>query len=192
MHPATRRRAWARGTSLIEAMIAMSVLLIGLGGFASLQALIVRANHFSKRMAQGSAMAADLAQNVKLWSYNDPRLAALATVKDLDAPAVKGNWDMGREEKAAVTAQFSEKAGDPNASNPGALATNYQGLSGDIDEDGQLDFIRYWNVYDTDLTNDGTPNGKLVQIIVRWKEPGYGFRQVTSVAFKLNPSAMLQ
>jgi type II secretory pathway pseudopilin PulG len=185
-------RAAQRGTSILEAMIAMAIVLVGLLGFAGLQIVTSRANQFNKRMSQATAVAMDLAENVKRWPYTDPRLETTALVASLEDESIEDSWDLGRSADLETKQHFSDKVSDPNASSSGALETGYQGVSTDADGDGQADFTRYWNVYALDVGSSGTPNGKLVQIIVRWKEPGFGFRQVTTVAFKPNPQSIFQ
>ena len=126
-----------------------------------------------------------------MLSYTDPRLTPLTTLSGSSAmsnAAITGTWDLGTGGTTSYQAQYSDLAGDPNASNPGALATNYQGLSSDVNRDGVPDFIRYWNVYAIDLASSGTPNGLFIQIIVRWKQPGFGYRQITASKFKRNPT----
>lgn len=188
----TLRRA-PRGTSMIEAMVAMGVLLVGLLGFASLQVVTVRANHYNKRVSQASALANDLVENVRLWGYLDTRLTSLGNVTSAEAAAVKDKWDMGRAQAASYTAQYGDAPDDANATNQNALGATYPGIKGELDpyHDGP-EFFRYWNVFGLDTDGDGNPNGKLVQVIVRWKEPAYGYRQITTMAFKPDPQAMLQ
>lgn len=181
-----------RGTTLVEAMVAMTMMLIALLGLASLQQVVSRSSQFGRRMSQASALANDLQGNVRQWDYNDSRLTSSASVTATDATAVTSQWDLGHNTASSYTVQFSDKAGDTNASTPDALGTTYQGLPADIDGDGSADYTRYWNVYAVDLGGTGVPNGKLVQIIVRWKEPLFGYRQVTSSAFKANPAYALQ
>jgi hypothetical protein len=99
---------------------------------------------------------------------------------------------MGNRASSSYTAQYSDKALDSNASTPAALGAGYQGLSSDVDGDGVADFTRYWNVFRVNMGAGGAENGKLVQIIVRWKEPGFGYRQVTTSTFKHNPAYIFQ
>ena len=186
--PMRRKR---RGFTMIEAMITMAVLVIAFTGFATLQVIGVQANYFGDRLVQASELSTDLAENIERWPYTDSRLTPLLTLSGpnaLSSTAITGSWDLGTASATSYRAQYSDLANDPNASNPGALATNYQGLSSDVNGDGIPDFIRYWNVYAIDLSNSGTPNGLLVQIIVRWKQPGFGYRQVTVSKFKRNPT----
>lgn len=182
-----RRRRGARGTTLLEAMVAMAVVLVGILGFFGLQVVTSKANTFSRRMAQASAIANDLSENVKRWNYTDARLspASMVTVTALDdASKVQPGWDLGRKVAPTPTPQFSDAD----------LGAGFQGLPVDVDGDGKADFFRYWNVYGADLggAGGGTASGKLVQIVVRWEEGGVGFRQVTSMAFKPNPSFIFQ
>jgi type II secretory pathway pseudopilin PulG len=184
------RGARRRGTTLIEAMIAMVVIAIGMLGFMGLQVVTARSNRFNKLMVQASAMATDLAENAKRWDYAaDSRLVPFKAVTSPEVPEVEVRWDMGRADEVdtAARAQFSDTPGDVNAENPGALGTNYQGLPAEFDVDGdkvERVFRRYWTVYSVN-------NGKLVQIVVRWKEPGFGWRQVTSVTFRPDPRATI-
>lgn len=193
MSERTQKSGAPRGFTLIESLITMVVLIIAFLGFATLQLVGVQANYFGDRLVQASQLATDLAENVRRWPYTDPRLTPLSTIVGPSAisdPRITGSWDLGTSLSTASTVQYSDLANDPNATNPGALGTNYQGLSSDVNGDGVPDFTRYWNVYAVDLSNSGTPNGLLVQIIVRWKQPGFGYRQVTTTAFKSNPSSV--
>ncbi len=193
MSERTQKSGAPRGFTMIESMITMVVLIIAFLGFATLQLVGVQANYFGDRLVQASQLATDLTENVRRWPYTDPRLTPLSTITGPSAisdPSITGNWDLGTSLATSSKVQYSDLANDPNATNPGALGTNYQGLSSDVNGDGVPDFTRYWNVYAIDLSNSGTPNGVLVQIIVRWKQPGFGYRQVTATAFKSNPTSV--
>ena len=193
MKKPTKESNLARGFTLIEAMITMAVLVIAFTGFATLQVIGVQANYFGDRLIQASELATDLAENIERWSYTDSRLTPLSTLSGSTAmsnAAITGTWDLGTGATTSYRVQYSDLAADPNANNPGALATNYQGLSSDVNADGIPDFFRYWNVYAIDLSNSGTPNGLFIQIIVRWKQPGFGYRQITASKFKRNPTSV--
>ncbi len=71
----TRRRA-QRGTTLLEAMIAMVVLLLGALGVIGINNLGLRLNDSARRMTRATAIAQDLVDNIALWSWGDARLAA--------------------------------------------------------------------------------------------------------------------
>jgi len=191
MNDRTKKSGPSRGFTIIEAIITMAVMVVAFTGFATLQVIGVQANYFGDRLIQASELATDLAENIERWSYTDPRLTPSTTLTGSSAmsnAAITGTWDLGTGSTTSYQPQFSDLAGDPNSSNPGVLATNYQGLSSDVNRDGVPDFIRYWNVYAIDLASSGTPNGLFIQIIVRWKQPGFGYRQITASKFKRNPT----
>jgi Tfp pilus assembly protein PilV len=186
MKPSLSSRA-AQGFTLIEAMIAMGVLLVSALALASMQTMTTRTNRFGDRMVQASALANDLAESVQRWDYSDSRLAAEDDVTAFDASGVADKWDLGTDETPSYSPQFSDAVSGSHASTEDALGASYTGLSSDVDRDGTADFTRYWNVHTVHFSGGAMEDGKLVQIIVRWKEPGVGYHQVTTSAFKRNP-----
>ena len=185
-----------RGATIIEAMVSLVVLAIGMLGLASLQIVGVRANFFGKQLGTASELALDLAEGAARWDYTDARLApnVPASVNSTNDSTVTARWDLGRADAVPSTAkhQFGEMPGDTNCTTANALAlgtTTYKGLSGDVLRDASYQFRRYWTVYNVDFSNLGTPQGKLVQIVVRWKEPGLGWRQVQMSSYIPNPTA---
>jgi prepilin-type N-terminal cleavage/methylation domain-containing protein len=199
MMPRPRHQDRARrGFTILEAMIALVVMAIGLLGLASLQVVGVRANHFGRKMALASSLVRDLADNVQRWDYGDARLATpRPVVTSTTDSSITTRWDMGRATAAGYTADYAEQAGDANATNQGQLTgTNYDGLLATrIDPDYAttstvpVGVKRYWNVFSLDVSGSGSSQGKLVQIIVRWREPGLGMRQITGSTFRPNPAA---
>lgn len=186
MHARSPRTS-ARGFTLIEAMISMAVLLVSALALASMQVMGTRTNRLGDRMVQASALATGFGDSIQLWAYDDPRLNMLTTVTDTNDPAIASKWDLGSAAATGYTVEYSDLAGDTNATNPGALGATYRGLSADVDRTAPNDFIRYWNVYGINLTGGAGEDGKLIQIIVRWKEPGVGWHQVTQSTYKRNP-----
>lgn len=177
----------AQGFTLIEALITMSVLIIAFLGLASLQIVGAQTNFFGNRMLQASSLATDLGENMHVWQYNDSRLTPLFTVSSTNDPAIL-SWNLGSAITTPYILEYSDLNPDPNATNAGAQGPSYQGLSTDVDKDGGADFFRYWNVYNVDIGTTGIPQGKLIQIIVRWKQPGAGYHQVTTAVYKRNPA----
>ena len=198
MTPMTpHKRSFARGFTMIEALVALVIMLIGLLGLASLQVVGVRSNHFGRKMALSAILMRDLADSVQRWDYNDARLNAPRTiVTSTTDPTITSRWDMGRGTTASYIADYAEQAGDANGALQGQLtAANYTGLlATSVDADygaaatTPLGLKRYWNVFTVDVTGSGDEAGKLVQIIIRWKEPGLGMRQITGSTFRPNPS----
>lgn len=179
------------GFSIVEALVGLVVLSIGSLGLTALQLHAVRATTFAASVVQATELASDLTENAKRWPYGDARLVARAAVQSTTDAAVTAFWDPGRG-ALPQKASFGEKPGDPDADTAGALGANYQGLSGDVARDGSWMFRRYWNVFDVDLNGSGVAQGKLVQVIVRWREPGVGERQVTVSTYKANVGALFQ
>jgi type IV pilus modification protein PilV len=197
IHITYKNRSAALGFTMIEALVSLAVMLVGLLGLASLQVVGVRSNHFGRKMALSSVLMHDLADSVQRWDYNDARLTApRAIVTSTTDSTITSRWDMGRGTTAGYTADYAEQAGDANATNQGQLtAANYTGLlAANVDKDfgnastAALGIRRYWNVFSVDVTGNGSENGKLIQIIVRWKEPGLGMRQITGSTFRPNPA----
>lgn len=184
-----------RGFTLLESFIALAVLAIGMMGLLQLTAVGVRANFMGKRMAEAEELAHDLAEQVTHWDYSDARLAvgsgnlgitALDSTKITQTPFTT-SWDLGRSDATAYKVQYAEMPGDGNAVSANALTLGvvaYAGVSGDVAKDGSYIFNRYWNVYSFN-------GGKLVQIFVRWKEPGFGWREVAVSTFKIPPFLFL-
>jgi Tfp pilus assembly protein PilV len=198
MTPLSQRRSVARGFTMLEALIALVIMLVGLLGLASLQVVGVHSNHFGRKMALAAVLMHDLADSVQRWDYTDARLTAPRTIVTSTTDAtITSRWDMGTGTTASFTADYGELAGDANATSAGQLTSaNYTGLlSANLDHDyadpttAALGMRRYWNVFTLDVSGGGAAQGKLVQIVVRWKEPGWGMRQITGSTFRPNPSA---
>ena len=189
----TDPRRGERGFSIIEGLVAAVIMLVGLLGLASLQIVGVRATHFGKKMAFASQLALDLAQQAERWNYaaeSAPggRLIPLALVTSTSAASVQATWDWSGATHSGF--QYTPEYAEQNdaATYRSALGA-WSGLSAvALDPD----LRRYWNVYDVDLLNTGNAQGKLVQIIVVWKEPNLGWRQITSSVYLSNPAAALQ
>ena len=189
----TPSRKWDRGFSIIEGMMAALIMLVGLLGLASLQVVGVRSTHFAKKMALASQFARDLAEQAERWNYATEsiaggRLVALSQVTSTTAAAITSTWDWAGDNHVGnlYTPEYAEQA--DTATNPSALGA-WTGLTAAALDP---DLHRYWNVYDVDLLGTGAAQGKLVQILVVWKEPNLGWRQITTSVFLTNPAAALQ
>lgn len=198
----------ARGFTLIEAMVAMTVMAIGLLGLASLQVVGVRATFMATRMAGASALAQDLAENMNRWPYDDTRLAATrSSISDLSS--LDATSDLGRNVALPYTPDFGEGAsgqwtcGTCSPTTPSATTNNalgvYAGVRSPTDSGAGTNlYDRYWNVYPMSGSN-GT--GKAIQIIVRWPEGNFGvdangnptakYRQIVLNTFKADPNSLV-
>jgi prepilin-type N-terminal cleavage/methylation domain-containing protein len=198
-----------RGFSLIEAMIASAVMLIGLLGLAGLQIVGMRSNNLGKRMSQASLLAQDLVQNMQVWQYTDARLIPQASAtpahtgsySDTNHADIAKFWELqniatptSNVDGTAVTFDYTD--GASGAAQVSQLSANYGGVLSPVDTSlpsgEQTIFQRYWNVFLVDLTSSGTPQGKLVQVVVRWKEANLGYRQVSTSFYKLDPTGFNQ
>lgn len=71
-----RHRRGERGTTLLEAMIATAVLMIGAMGVATAAKVGVTQNADARKILRGTAIAQELVQQISLWRWDDVRLAA--------------------------------------------------------------------------------------------------------------------
>jgi prepilin-type N-terminal cleavage/methylation domain-containing protein len=202
---AHRRRRTHRGFSLIEAMVASVVMLVGLLGLAGLQVVGMRANNLGKRMAQASLLAQDLVQNMQLWQYTDSRLtpqgsaspAHTGLYSDTNHSDIARFWELRNSaaltsnvDGSLVTFDFADAAA--GAAQVNQLNANYGGVLSPVDltlpAGEQTIFQRCWNVFLIDMNGSGQAQGKLVQVVVRWKEPNFGYRQVNTSFYKYDPT----
>lgn len=178
----------ARGVTLVELMISMTVLTIGMLGMAQMQLVAVRSKEMGHNTALASALSHDLAENMSSWRYNDSRLAASDTITSLGDTKVSSRLNLPPDVTldSSLKFDFAEAPSDANATTSSALGTAYQGTRGDVKVTGKLDFVRYWSVYNFNPGGAGKENGKLIVVVTRWREAGLGMRQVATTVFKAN------
>jgi len=169
------RRAPARGFTLVEAMVAMAVLLIGTLGLISLHTVGVRMNADARIMTQATDIAQDLVTQMQGWNYTtDPRLLNVNPANDAD---------------------FSDTAFDFQTLDV-VTAANYDHEEGELEPNGwtgiptatvqALGFTRYWNIAEVDFDQNGVLQGRRVAVIVRWGEVGR-WRRIVLVTYLQNP-----
>src|SRR5512147_3246438 len=73
-----------RGGTLIEAMIAMMVMLTGAAAMAGLHRQALYFNGDGRKLTRASALAADLLANLERLDYNDPLLGNANASNDAD------------------------------------------------------------------------------------------------------------
>jgi type IV pilus assembly protein PilV len=74
-----RRRGTAHGTTLIEVMVAMSVLFFGLLGMMRLQIWGLNSNQGARANTIATQLGRELASGLERLPFHDPRLAATAS-----------------------------------------------------------------------------------------------------------------
>jgi type II secretory pathway pseudopilin PulG len=168
-----------RGTTLLEGMIAMAVLMIGAMGAISAQKIGVQTNADARRLTRASAVAQDLVDQIALWPYGDPRLQNANPANDADL---------------GDTAQAFENPAPPADHGEADLGAGFAGLSTAEIQDG-FRFERFWNVaYVDDADGDGVPDAARIAVIVRWPVGGIGanqrFRRIVAFSTKHNPAEL--
>jgi type IV pilus assembly protein PilV len=81
-----RKLSDRKGFSLIELLVAITVLSVGLLAVAGLQGTAMRANSAANRMSAAASLAQEVMEDVTSWGIADPRLhvTAAEVVYDLD------------------------------------------------------------------------------------------------------------
>lgn len=183
-----------RGLTLIETVVAFTILLLAMVGVIQLMLVSSRTSQFAHRLASASAVAHDLLENMALWDYDDPRLVAKETLSTQDGQTAVTDFNFTRHEATPQERPHYGERNDGVAQESAALHSDdlpYKGVSAD---DGAVlpELSRYWNVYALDPAGDGVEAGKIILVGVRWLEDGVGYRHVTASSFKANDRVFAQ
>lgn len=178
-----------RGTTLVEAMVAMAVLVLGAAGMINLHNHGVRTEAQSRRITRAAAIAQDLASQIELWPYDDARLTNDVPENDglLGDPSYLFECQDGATAAACEADPVGAKLADHGEADleKGGLAWN--GLSGQAIDGYQ----RFWNVaYLDDSNGNGTPDAARVAVVVRWRSglTSGTWRRVVFVTTRPNPA----
>jgi hypothetical protein len=177
-----------RGTTLLEAMIAMVVLLIGAIGVTGAHRQGLRLASDARRITRASAIAQDLVDQIALWPYTDPRLWQANAGND----GVIGDPGQAFETTADV-AGLCDRGETVSGTllNGGLTAggTTWNGIPGGVISSYSPPFERYWNVsYVDDDDGDGVWDAVRIAVIVRWGDPESGYRRIVTFTSKANPA----
>lgn len=178
-----RARAVARGSTLIEVIAAVAVMLIGAAGMAGLNKMGLRLDGDGRRITRATAIAEDLAQQIALWPYNDARLTNANAANDDNIGDVgfllEGNTD--------PTAHVDHSDADLTAG--GHI---WNGIpTAEIQASG---FERYWNVSFNDpaspgnlldANTNGVADGKRIAVVVRYRNET-GWRRIVVLTHKIS------
>lgn len=169
-----------RGTTLIEVMVALAIVMFGAAGVIALQRTSVALMGDARRTTRATAYAQDLATQLQLWDYTDSRLADRTDHNDEDTGDTAGAFMVTKLPVTENIADYGESdLGNANVLDPGYLIDN--GLDGQPME-------RFWNVTDLgDANGNGKSDGKLIAVIVRWPHQS-GWRRVVLMLSRKNPA----
>lgn len=174
-----------RGSTLVEVMAAIGVMMIGAAGVAGLNSMGLRIDGDGRRLTRATAIAEDLAQQIQLWPYTDPRLANANAANDDDI----GDTTFQAERLADVSGIVDHAEADLTAG-----GTAWFGIPAvDLQGNG---YERYWSVSLNDPGNPGAlldsnsnvvPDGMRVAVMVRWPHLGT-WRRIVVYVTKVNPA----
>jgi type II secretory pathway pseudopilin PulG len=173
---ATRPNRTQRGITLLENMLAMAVLLIGATGVAGIQRQSTAFLGDSRKITRAATFAGDLAAQIQLWDFDDPRLV---------------NPDLGNDADLGDSAFQFQVLGPPPADHGEGDLTlggrTWAGLPRALLDANGME--RYWNVSYVDVDSNGNaiPDAVRVAVIVRWRT-GSGWRRIVVPVVKVNPA----
>jgi hypothetical protein len=176
-------RAKARGNSLVEVIAAVGVMLVGAAGVAGLNRMGLRADGDGRRITRATAIAEDLAQQLQLWPYGDPRLANVRPTNDDDI----GDTAFALEQNAVATGFVDH--GEASLTLNGAVWNGIPSTGFN-----PLEYERYWNVSFNDPAapgnlldenRNGVADGMRIAVIVRYRNET-GWRRVVLLTTKVS------
>src|SRR5574342_770848 len=168
----------SRGTTLLEAMIAMVVLLIGAIGVIGAHRQGLRLASDARRLTRASAIAQDLVDQIALWPYpvpgGDQRLARGPR------SAIPDN-DIGDSNFLFETGASTSTLADHDDNDLTLGGTQWNGIPTAVIQGTAPRFERYWNVaYIDDMDGDGVWDLARIAVIVRWVEGASTYRRIVA------------
>lgn len=173
-----------RGTSLIEAMAAMVVFVIGIIGVMQMNVLASQQNNMARSQTAASKIARDLADAFERIPYDHPLLTKNSTL-DVDSPDFV-NLDQEVANRWLLKDLATAPAGRPLLGAAEAIMES---------EGGGTFYEVGWRAREFVTPDPITPGRQLysrrIAIMVRYPTPG-GIRQVTVWAIKFDPTEVLK
>jgi hypothetical protein len=183
----------ARGSALLEAMIALTILLVGMLGMAQLQFVGLTANQGSRANTTASEYAADLLSSLKKLPWADARLNSAVAPTNLVAGAPNPWGSMLAVAPAggtcpAGTHSYTELAPWPGPANTAPAAV----LEPDPLNLGTPLYKRCWMVWDYQApSGSAVVPTKLIAIAVMYRERTLpALREVVVYGQLMNPLAL--
>ncbi len=164
-----------RGSTLIEAMVAMMVMLTGAAAMAGLHRQALFFNGDGRKMTRAAAMASDLLNNLERLDYSDPLLANNNASNDGDIVDSSHSFEGSSFNPSSVTDHsWSElPAGWAGITTASVIAGAGTTL-------GSTGLQLYWNISETVGANYSY---KQIAAIARWPHGG-GWRRMVAVGVK--------
>lgn len=179
-HLRRRTAASARGTTLLEAMIALTVLLVGLLGMARLQIYGVNSTQGARAQTIAAEYANELAGALSRLPASDARLSASPGGTTTSPPPLYGRLlPLGITPDGAAPAGVHEWSDTFATSTPAISGVR---LDAAIERDpehaaaGIPLYRRRWTVWDAGVAANGTA-AKLIAVSVIWRERGSAARR---------------
>jgi hypothetical protein len=167
----------AAGFTILEAVVALAILMVGALGVISIENLGSRMNRDGRVMTRASAIGADLVTQIQTWNYfEDPRLQDTNTSNNTDVVDAEALFE-GPVSGLPFDHEESELASGP-----------WNGISSaDVQA---LGFTRYWNVAPFTDPATGAVLGLQIAVIVRWENLGAP-RRIVFATFVRDPGVTL-
>jgi Tfp pilus assembly protein PilV len=163
------------GSSLIEAMVAMMVMLTGAAAMASLHQQALFFNGDGRKMTRAAAMASDLLNNLERLDYADPLLANTNASNDGDIVDSSRSFEIYGFDPSSVT---DHSWSELTTAWPGI--TSASAIAGGGTTLGSTGIQLYWNISETVGT---TYSYKQIAAIARFPH-GTGWRRMVAVGVK--------
>jgi type IV pilus assembly protein PilV len=157
----TGDRRGERGVTLLEAMIALSILLVGLLGMARLQIWGMSATQGARAQTIATQLAAELGAGLMRLDAKDPRLSGASGATSSTPPSA-----FGRLLQVGTTGSLVHTFDDANPV-PGARLSAT--LERDPSSSADPVYQRRWTVWDVAVTSSGTAS-KVIAVSVIWRE----------------------
>lgn len=183
------RRA-ARGLSLIEVLVSLLILPLALAGVVSAHIIGQRSMGMSKRQAEATALAQDLAAVLQTIPYTSTGsapnglFANTSTANDTDV-----SDDAGRIDAHGAADPVGATIADHQESE---MVAGLRASLAPIPPDS-IPYQRYWNV--SPIPDPlGTTNvaGVTIAAIVRWPREGGGYQHVSVLTTRFDPTQLRQ
>jgi type II secretory pathway pseudopilin PulG len=158
-------RSGARGSSLLEAMIALAILLVGLLGMMRLQFYGMSATQGARAQTVATQLATELAAGLERLSADDLRLTGSSGATDSTPPATFG-YILGAGGSVPTTGANLHTYQDSNPI-PGVRLDAT--LERDPEDSTKPIYQRSWTVWDAGTTTGGAAS-KVIAVSVIYRE----------------------